>query len=373
MPGGGVGISTRVATTTIEQWAKKVSEETERHLPLLALLKKKGRIEYGNSGPSFRWVVRKQEHELNPFLDMVAVNTQRVDTKTSATLDWRGYYVSDAITLREKLEQGGPEAMIKIFASREELMRRGAIRRLGAELFKDGNLAANVTANTFHGIESFMGIGAQTNTAAIASVHNDSYAGLSTAVGTVDSEFTRVWTPTIINTGKVVSGSTQSWADFADEYIRLGLLKTTHGSAPEDRPDLCLLTQDAYNDLLNLLDDKERITVDRGSGLALTQLGFGNHVELDGCAVMWDAAVPSTDASPYLGGGTTSTVNGYMFTTGRMELKVLGKPGSKSLFESKVTFNDTYRADNIFMHLLGNLKFESPRHFGKFANVSAVA
>ncbi len=43
MPGGGVGVSTRVATTTIEEWAKKVSEETERHLPLIALLKKKGR------------------------------------------------------------------------------------------------------------------------------------------------------------------------------------------------------------------------------------------------------------------------------------------------------------------------------------------
>jgi hypothetical protein len=369
MPGGGVGVSSRVATTTIEEWAKKVSEETERHLPLIGLLKKKGRIEYGCSGGQFRWIVRNDDHTLQQFEDMVPVNIARVDTKTSATLPWRGYYVSDAITLREKLEQGGPEAMIKIFANREELMRRGAIRRLAQEMFKDGNLAIN--SNAFHGIESMMGIAAQTNTDELATTHNDTYAGLSTAVGTVSSEFTRLWTPVIVNTGKVVSGSTQAWSDFGDEYIRKGLIKATHGSGSEDRPDLVLLTQSSYEQLLNLLDDKERIVVDRGSGLALTQLGFGNHVEIDGCAVTWGAEVPTTDASPY--GEDGVTVNGYAFNTNRMKLKVLGSPGSKNLFTARVDFNTSYRADEIFMHLLGNLQFESPRHFVKLANIASVA
>lgn len=369
MPGGGVGVSTRVATTTIEEWAKKVSEETERHLPLIALLKKKGRIEYGHSGGQFRWVVRKQEHELQQFEDMVPVNFARVDTKTSATLPWRGYYVTDAITLREKLEQGGPEAMIKIFADREELMRRGAIRRLASEIFKDGNLPVN--ANAFHGFESFCGIAAQTNTDALATTHNDTYAGLSTAVGTVDTEFTRVWTPVIVNTGKVVSGSTQAWADFGDQYLRYGKIKATHGSSPDDAPDFGLLTQDAYNDLLNLVDDKERIPVDRGAGLALTQLGFGPMLNIDGMTVTWGAEVPATDASPY--GEDGVTIHGYLFNTSQMKLKVLGSPGSKNLFTAKVDFNTSYRADEIFMHLLGNLQFNSPRHFAKLANIASVA
>ena len=371
MAGGGVGVTQRVAETTIEEWARKVSEETEKHLVLLALMKKKGRIETGCSGGQTRWVVRVDDHELNGFPDAVPVGFTRKNTKTSATLPWRGYYVQDTITLREKLEQGGPEAMIKIFADREELMRRGAIRRLASEFFKDGNLAVNVSAEAFHGIESFLGIAAQTNTDALQTTSNDTYGGLSTAVSGISSYSPRAWTPTIVNTGKVVSAVTQSWADYADEYIRKGLLQTTYGTGPDDRPDLILLNRDGYEALLNLMDDKERIPVSRGSSLALTQLGFGNHVELDGCAVMWDAAVPDTDASPY--GEDSVDVEGYMFTTGRMKLKVLGNPGSKNLFTSKVTFNDSYRADNIFMHLLGNLVFESPRHFGAFKNIASVA
>jgi hypothetical protein len=253
--------------------------------------------------------------------------------------------------------------MIKIFASREELMRRGAINRLAGEMFKDGELAANVAQNTSHGIESFMGIGTQVNTAALASVHNDTYGGLSTAVGTVDSEFTRLWTPTIVNTGKVV-GTTQAWADFADEYIRYGLDKTTHGSAPEDRPDIGMLTLDAFIDLKNLLASKERIVVNRGASAELVSLGFTNHVEIDGVPMTWGAEVPATDAEDAV------TVSGYLFNTSQMKLKVLG--GGKSLFTAKVDFNTSYRADVIFMHLLGNLQFESPRHFGKLANIASV-
>lgn len=346
-----------------------VSEETEKHLVLLALMKKKGRIKTGCSGGQFRWVVRKSDHSLSAFPDASPVNFAPVDTKENAYLPWRGYYVSDTVTLREKLEQGGPEAMIKIFADREEVMRRGAIRGLASEFFKDGNLTGN--ESTFHGIESFCSTSTQQAADIDASIHNDTYAGLGTVEAGLDATNTRVWTPVIINTGYTPSGgSQQTWANFADEYIRTGLLRGTYGTGPDDRPDLCLLNRDAYEALLNLLDDKERIPVARGSSLALTQLGFGNHVELDGCAVMWDAAVPTSDATPV--SAASNVVHGYMFTTGRMELKVLGKPGSKSLFESKVTFNDTYRADNIFMHLLGNLKFESPRHFGKFANLTAL-
>ena len=367
---GGVGSSERVAMTTLEEWSKMVSEETTKHIPLLSILQKKGRIEFGCSGGQFRWIARIRDHQLHGFPDAKPVTVERLNTKENAYLPWRGYYAQDTVTLREKLEQGGEEAMVKVFASREETIRRGITRGLAGELFKDGNLAANVADETFHGIESFMGIGAQTDANAAAyraTTHDDSYANLPTAIAGLDSTQTRVWTPTIMSTNHNDGTGQRLWKDFADEYIRTALLRATFGTGEEDRPDLVLLTQDDYEKLLNLLDDKERIHVARGSSLGLTQLGFGNHVELDGCAVMWDASVPATDAEDAV------TVRGYGFTTSRMQLKVLGPSGQKSLFTSKVTFNDTYRADNIFMHLLGNLKFESPRHFIKFADISGVA
>lgn len=361
---GGIGTSERVAKTTIEEWAKTVSEQTEKYLVLLALMKKKGKIKYGCSGGQFRWVVRTKDHDLKDFQDFVPVDVERLHTVENAFLPWRGYYIHDAISLREKLEQGGPEAMIKVFANREEVMRDGAMRGLADQMYIDGTLAAN--SNKFHGIESFMGIGAQTSSDIIATTHNSTYANLSTAVGTVSSTNTRLWTPTIINTDHDPGSGTQSWANYADEYIRTAILRTTYGNDPRNRPDLIILTRAAYEDYLNLIDDKERIPVKKGSSSLLVKLGFGNHVEQDGVPIMWEEAVPATDAD-------SATTNGYMFTTGRMELKVLGSKGSKSLFTPKVTFNDSYRADNIFMHLLGNLKFESPRHFGKFGDISAVA
>ena len=251
--------------------------------------------------------------------------------------------------------------MIKIFAKREEVIRRAAARALADEFYKDGNATGN--ESRFHGIESFMGIGDQTGdlTSIIANTHDDTYAGLSTAVAGLDATYDRVWTPTIINTNHTPSGGQQLWADFADQYIREAIFRTKHGNGPNDKLDLCMLNRDAYVDLLNILDDKERIPVNRGSGLALTQLGFGDHVEVDGCAVMWDEAVPTTDSD-------SATVRGYGFTIGQMELKVM----EKQLFTSRVTFNDSYRADNIFLHLLGNLKF-NPRHFAKLADISAVS
>jgi hypothetical protein len=368
---GGIGVTERLAMTTIEEWAKVVSEETERFLVLPALMKKKGLIQYGCSGGQFRWVPRIKDHQLKDFVDFQPVDVERVHTVENAFLPWRGYYIHDAISLREKLEQGGPEAMIKVFANREGLMRDGAMRGLADQFFIDGNATGNT--NKFHGIESFMGIAAQTASDILATTHDDSYAGLSTAVGGISGATnTRAWTPTIINTNHTPTGGQKTWANYADEYIRTALLRLKFGNGPRNTPDLVMLTRAAYEDYLNLIDDKERIPVSRGANLGLTKLGFGNHVEQDGCAIMWDDSVPQTDSDLTTADDGTD-VRGYVFTTSQMQMKVLGGKGSKQLFTPKVTFNDSYRADNIFMHLLGNLKFEGPRHFGKFADISAVA
>ena len=369
MAGGGVGVTERVAKTTIEAWSKKVSELTERMLILVALMKKKGNIEFGATGPAHRWVLRKDEHELSGFPDGSPVGFQRVNTKENAVLPNRGYYTSDTVTLREKLEQGGPEAMIKIFQSREEVMRRGAIRGLAAEMFVDGNAAAQVAREAFHGLESFMGIGAQTASSIIASTHDDTYAGLSTAVAGISaSPNDRIWTPTIINTNHNPGGGTRTFENYGDEYIREAILRMTFGSAEEDRPDLGLLTRDSFKLLLNLMDDKERIVVTRGTGETLVSLGFKNTVEIDGVAFTWDTSVPTTDADT---ASYSTVVRGYLFTMARLKMKLLG--AEKQIFKSKVTFNDTYQADNIFLWTLGNLVAESPRYFGKLVDCSSVA
>lgn len=366
---GGVGSTERVMKATIEAWARKISEITERNLLLVALMKKKGLIQYGCDSAQHRWIVRKAEHELQPFPDGVPVSFDRVNTKENAYLPNRGYFVSDTITLREKLEQGGPSAMVKIFQDREATMRRGAMRRLAAEMYVDGNAAAQVAREAFHGLDSMMGVGAQVDTSIVASVHDDTYAGLSTAVGGLSSDplFDRIWTPTIINTNYNPGSGTRNWNQFADEYVREMIIRLTFGQADEDRPDIGILTRDSYRDLLNILATKERIQVTRGSSEALVKMGFTNTVEVDGVPMTWDSSVPTTDSDTT---AYATVVRGYMLTTAMMALRLLGS--EKQLFKSKVTFNDSYQADNIFLWCLGNLKFETPKNFGKFVDLSGV-
>ncbi len=380
MPGQGIGISKRVAQTTIAKWGQLVSEQTEQRYVLLAMMKKKGRIVHGCHGGEYRWVVRYRDHPIKGFIDMDPIDYVRENTKVNANLPWRSYRVTDVISEREKLENGGAQAMISIFKNREEVMRRGAIRQLAGEFFKDGNLAANSADDKWHGIESFMSIGSQTAADLLATTHDDTYAGNSTAVAGLgaDAESARVWTPVVVNCDRTPSGGTQrDWADYADEYLRKGFLEASYGAGPEDNIDVALLTKTAFEALLNILDDKERIQVRRGGEAAVVKLGFDKFVEVDGVSVGWDAGVPSSDGTTADGGsnsdnsGAGVTVHGYGFNTSRMKLMCMGPKGSKGIWRARTTFNDDYQADRIFMSHVGNLCFESPRHFVKFADISS--
>lgn len=368
--GDGIGVSERVAQATIAEWSKKVSEETTRNLVLLAMLQKKGKISYGHSGGQMRWVVRKGEHPLSGFVDMQPITFERRNTKENAFLGWRAQKASDLITLREKLENSGPEAMIKVFEGREELIREGAIKAMAEQVYVDGDSAAAVAAEQFHGLESFMAItdGSQTATSIVATVHADTYANLGTVVGGVggdatDTKTNRLWTPVIINTSQTPTAGIKNWSDYAVEYIREMLIRGTYGQGEADRMNLVILNQAAYTDLMNLMDDKERILVNRGAGEELVSLGFRNIVEIDGCPVTWDFACPTTDSD-------SNTVRGYGLNTNKVEFCVLGPKGQKNLFSSRVDFNVSFQADCVFLWLIGNFKFQSPRHFGKLVDIT---
>jgi hypothetical protein len=367
--GSGIGVSERVLMTTIAEWSRKVSEETTRNLVLFAMLQKKGKISYGHSGGNMRWPVRKAEHPVKGFVDMEPITVERRNTKTNAYLGWRGQRADDLISLQEKLENAGPEAMVKCFEGRESLIREAAIRDLSLQVYEDGDAAANSALNRFHGLESFMSVGAQTITSLIASSHDDTYAGLGTVVGGVggsatDTKTNRLWTPVIINTAHTPAAGLKSWNDYAVEYIREMLIRGTYGQGPSERMDLVMLTRQSYTDLLNLMDDKERILVNRGSGEELVSLGFKNIVEIDGIPVTWDFGISETDADGF-------TVRGYGLNTNKVEFCVLGPKGQKKLFDSRIDFNVNYHADQISLWLLGNFKFESPRHFGKLVDLTS--
>lgn len=366
--GVGVGISQRVALTTIAKWSRKLHTETIDKFLFLRKMREHGNIEYGCHGGEVRWVVKYRDHDISGYIDGAPKQFQKIKTTFNAALPWRGYESSDVITYQEKLEHGGTEAVVEIFNNREQLIRDGLQRQLGREWFKDGNASGN--ERRFHGIESFGSSTGQTANDELATTPNDSYAGTSTsytslksgAVNGTDEEY-GVWSPVIVNTNRTpTSGTLRNWENYSDEYIRLGLIEADRGGYAGEQIDLILLTKLAFRQLQNVLDDKERLAVSRGKS-EMAKFGFGAVMSIDGVDCMWDRGIAATD-------GSSKVVSGYGFNMSKVKLKLLGGKKSKSLFTAKVTWNSDYASTRIWMACLGNLCFISPRHFIKFAAIT---
>jgi len=254
--------------------------------------------------------------------------------------------------------------MINVFIDRSPRIRKGLIRRLARECYKDGQAAGNTEG--WHGFESFMRVGTQLTADALQSLSTGTYAGLPVdfaglSNGSLDRlEGYKCFTPVIVNTARDTGGGPVAWKDGADTYLRLMISEGSYGVG--DEMSLILLTKEAYRDLKDLLDDKEYIWVDRGvSGPSEVAVGF-KKLNFDGVAIMEDVAIPTTDAEG-------ATVYGYGMDCDKIGLNVLNEKKKSTIFSVEVQWDQDYQADKIYFCHFGNLTFRSPRHFGKLADL----
>lgn len=365
MAGEGIGVSQEAAAVTLANWAKSVGQLTTNKFAFTAALKNKKKIKYKQDGGEIRWPIRYRDHDIQAYTDMGTKTYVKTPTLKNANLEWRGFESTEAVTLMEKKQNRGKSAVVKIFKDRAQHVREGLMRRLGERWHKDGNSTAGVAENRFHGIESFGSFTGQTATDKLATTPNDTYAGQGTGYTSLKSDATAgeteygAWSPVIVNCNRTV-GSTRAWADFADAYLRSGILEASRGAMAEDNLDLILLNKSAYEDLLNIADDKERLVFERGDPLELVKMGFRQFVELDGVMVGWDFGVPAADESG-------NVVHGYGYNCDRMELKMLN---DESLWELHSNFGMGQGADLMLFVSLGNLKFDSPRYHAIFKELS---
>lgn len=351
--------SLRVLHTTREEWSKELHNETLESHPLLKLLNEKKRVTYGHSGTKLKWTVKFKQLALTPYADMQALSWERNLLTKTAELDYRGYKVVDAISEFEKFQnRGGVEAVIDLFSDKASRMAEDANDRLCAEFYVDGNATGNTLR--LHGIESMMSISTQTAGDALATTLNDTYAGLSTAKGTYESDSTAsgydFWSPTIVSTNP--TGKT--WATHADEFIRRGIVEQRRTQKPNEQLDMFLVGRSDYYTLLNLLDDKERVMVTNGDQ-GIRKFGFKEVVNIDGVDVSFDPDIPTPD-------GASDVVRGYGFNTSKMELCLMSKKGN-FWDASGDAFDETTMAFRFWLGFYGNLKF-SPRHFVKLADIA---
>ena len=133
--------------------------------------------------------------------------------------------------------------------------------------------------------------------------------------------------------------------------MRFAIIHAQRNSSLKGQITNIMLGRDLYMDLLNLIDDKERIQIT--SEHQLRALGFKNTVNFDGIEVSWENAVP--------------TAVGYGMNYDNIELKSM----DSSLLRSEGPEYDIHsQSFNAVVSTLSNLKFSSPRNFFKLQAVA---
>jgi hypothetical protein len=374
----------RSVATTIADHIREEESSWMKNFQLGALLESHGRITYNHGGRGFDWPVEYRAHTMEGNTGETARNFARRNKWKTAALPYRGYQVTDAIYKKELLENRGEAAVVKLWDDFLGRLEKSIKHGVATEFYVDGNATGN--ENAWHGFESMfqtngtvtISSGAQrtANAADWVGYPNDSYATLSTVLGgsggenssgsywpegTCDPEFD-FWSPLIVNyTSSAFGGAADTWVAQGDEAMRFMIIHSQRNSSVDGQMTNIFLNRSRYFEFLNLIDGKEQINIT--SENELRALGFKNTVVFDGVTVSWETGVPNT--SPHEDG--TRAMAGYGFNFNNMELKCM----EDTLFKSDdVEYDIDTQAFKAVVYTLSNLRFASPRNFGKLISLA---
>jgi nitrogen regulatory protein PII-like uncharacterized protein len=353
----------RIVSTTINKHLRETEPAILRNRKLTALLQKKGRVKMNCSGKAMDWRVEYKRIPIEAYGDMDIVNFSRNDRWKVAELDWRGYSVADAVSKKEKLVNKNMEAIVKIYTDASEHLIEDMQEQFAEELYVDGYATGN--SNRICGLESFMGqSGVASSRIATAS---DTYAGLRTDLGFYGGNAASNWpdgvtdahadffTPVLVDcTDAAWSAATKTFAANAIEQLRYGIIAAQRNASKQGQLDLILLDRAMYRDLLEAMDAKERLNVQRNDS-GLWSVGFTDMVMLDGVEITSEYGIPLTNSAPA----------GYGLNLDKLQLCSL----QGQLFMADMPDYDVSRkVDRLSVDFFGNLKCQSPRYFVKWAN-----
>ena len=367
----------RVLQSTIAEYMLGAEDLTIRNRKFLALLKAKGRITFNHSGTELNWGIRYKMRQLAGYADGDTIAFARSDTFKRANLPWRGYTLYDLVTKKEKLMNRGKPALIKYVSELVENMMEDFTQQFHRQLYIDGNASGN--SKFIHGFDSFCST-FNNNVGNFVATPNNTYASLSTNPGTYGGSWTGTWpsgfgdpeydfwSPIIVdytNTGW--PETTKTWPNTCHDALRYGIIKCKRNDSIKGMIDVVMLDQELYRQWLPVLDNKERVIVNPGTGSdtgtgkgarpTLRNLGFGDVQNFEGAEVTWEFNVP-VDAN--------NNSQGYGFNMDEMELCSL----QDKLFVSEGPYYDEATlSDRFAIHMFGNMKY-NPRYFVKWLKSS---
>lgn len=278
-----IEINPRVDTSVLARSLREQVEPLYRDEPLLAMMRSRGNIVRG-WGKSIDWFPKFRRRTIVPGAgDIVSISFPQTAVKRKATLPWRNYNLGESVTRFEEYVTKGPREVV-LYDIMERVVREvldDFMVDFRAELYVDGNAGS---ANRLMGLESWFGCTGTGYTGGYVSVPNDTYAGLSTALGNYGGSWSaatwpigqgpseyHAWTPLVIDyTDTSWTHATKTWPNTWQDCLRFA--KTYMRLLQKKSPSLFLLNSELLLKCKYYVQTKETFEITQNS--ELVKLGF---------------------------------------------------------------------------------------------------
>jgi hypothetical protein len=349
-----------------------MADECVRHKLRLSMLRKNGRIMLGASGPFCIWNVQYKQPPVEAYSDGGQLNFQRWDVVKQVALNWRGYKSTDLMTEKEYLmTQGSTGRLLNRYAEMIPLHMKAITDYFGGELILDGE--ATGRQDHIHGMETFLGAGTVVAADLIAQP-SDSYAGLSTALGSeggtwstslgvgnypnaaVASDWPNgkgdyeydFFAPKLGNWSSTRWGTgSTTWEANCERVIRQMIIWMTMTGGSGGRPSIATFSGDMWAGFVNHQSAKQRSMIPHKEA---QDLGFPEALNFDGVAIGMDYDVPAN--------------TGYFENLKNVELMSL----DRVLFGYRGPDFDPRTGSWLFSTGFWGQARYRPKHFGKVFN-----
>lgn len=302
-----------VIKNTAPKYLKGAADQTIRSRFWLSYFQSRGRIKLGDGSYSQTWNVRARQPEVRQNGDAGQQVFNEHDAYEQLSLDVRGYVATDRMTLKKKLMNKDPFAIVDIYGTKMDNLI-GALRDgFSSELYVDGNLSGN--SNRIHGIESATAAGGTVTAADIIAVPGDTYGGKSTALQAIGGRWSANLTtkpnatlatdwpygsgssdydyisPKLINWSSTGwnSGST-AWGANSTFVLRRAKTWSRTLGGDDAAPMVHLLAPNLFDEFMDAQESKQRLIIPHK---AAQDLGFDSVMNFEGAMLKSEFDCPA--------------------------------------------------------------------------------
>lgn len=362
-----------IANSTIHKYIREEEIEILRNRKVTALLQDRGRVTFNHSGDAVEWPVRFMRAPMSGYADSDTLTFSKRNRRKKALLDWRGYASTESLTKLDTLKNRGTEAIVKLLATTAPSLMQDMEDQFGDELYKDGNLAANIKG--IHGLESMFSTSGAKASGYVGSP-NDTYAGLVTTLGNYGGSWSEVasvnnwpdgtgdahydfWTPLVVDyTDTAWSATTKTWPNTCEEALAYGIIEGRRNKSKRGMLDIILVERKLFREFTEAQRLKEGISVVRGQSMGsnkgrIYDLGFTDVFNFEGVDLTTEYGLPT-------GVGYGICINDLELMSMQENLFVPGGPVE----------DETTQSIRFWIDFFGNLKIASPRNFVKWVSIT---